>query len=717
VVPIAAIRLAALGLCLFAGSAAFVSPEGDPSTLPGSSVDASDACYLENGVDPCRITGRVEHAGHGASDQRRSLQIRGGYDAAGCPVYFHRFGSLSREGFVGGPAGRVAARVGDEFRVFLFPRRQGRPQSTALPELRQDPLFDTTPGYRGHNPLGLWRLTFAGFAPAVFSSSEGLRLLDELRGRNGTDLDGTPLLKHVSEVRDLARRGFVVLDQRPDDGTQGPPWVVWRLIADPRLEGIPAEAAFLIVSRFDGAPADREIERHFLSLCEVGNYCVAPMPKLAAFVQPLPVPVRLPPGKLVELHARPFLHRFHPDLPLSTLWGYDGAFPGPTLTLRRGEPAVVRCFNQLPAGGNGGFGRPWTACRFGLPSGPAGFPLHVTPPGRFTDQDLAAPRSGTGWYVDGSPGFSAPNTYKGLAGLVEVRDAFDSGNENDGSPAASRLPSGAFDVPLLLSDKQFDVTLDHALSWDAFDVDATPRDYSTVNGAVQPYFRVARRKYRFRLLNLGPSRFYDLALSSRQAFVQIGGEGGLLDAPKRCVELRLGPGRQIDVVVDFFGVALGSEVLLENRQPQEDGRGPIDRPLSPERDRRMMKFIVDRDAPDPSRLPERLEGGPAASSETTLPTRTFVLENRRGAWTVNGNFYDLDRVDAQVKPGGSEIWILKNASKDWTHPLPDGPSDLSPGSEVRLLLRFGDRPGRYVLPCGNATHADLGMMIQWDVAP
>jgi FtsP/CotA-like multicopper oxidase with cupredoxin domain len=670
VVPLKVSRLAALALCLGAGA---VSPSpADPSTMLGR------------------------------PEGRRALDTRGGYDAAGTPVFFHRFGSLRKDEF---PA---VGKDADRFRVFVFPRRQGRPQSLALSELRQDPLFDTTPGYLRQNPLGLWRVTFVRFTPAAFSSSEALRLLEDFRRRNGTDLDGTPLLKHVSELRELEARGLATVEPRPEDGSQGPPWVLWRLVADPRRDPLAADQPLMLVVRADGIPADREIEQHYLSLREAGAFCAPPMPKLPPFVQALPIPERCGLVKRVELLERPFLHRFHPDLPPTTLWGYGGTFPGPTLTLRRDESVVVRSRNDLPADGNGGFGRPWTACRVRLPAGPAGYSAALCAPGETAEQELRAPQGGSGWYGDAALGFSAANLTKGLAGLVEVRDEFDSGDENDPNPAASRLPSGAFDVPLLLGDRRFDVTLDHAPSWDAFEVDGAPGEYLTVNGAVQPYFRVARRKYRFRILNVGPSRFYELALSSRQRFHELGATA------TRRAELSLSPGRLRDVIVDFSEVALGSEVLLENRQPQENGKGPIERPLTPERDRRVLKFIVDRDAPDPSRIPAR---GVGALAVDAAPTRTFVLENRRGAWTVNGNVFDAERVDARVMRGASEIWVLKNASKEWTLPMPGAAEDLRPGGEVRMLLRFSDKSGRYVLPCGSPTHADLGLLIQWDVEP
>jgi FtsP/CotA-like multicopper oxidase with cupredoxin domain len=701
VVPLTVPRLALLALCLGAGASI------DP---PSSSDDLPDARYLDSGVDPSRILSRPE-------GKSRALETRGGYDAAGAPLYYQRFGALGPEGFAGGAAGRAARAQGDRFRVFFFPRRQGRPQSVALSELRQDPLFDTTPGYRRHNPLGLWRLAFVRYTPAVFSRSDGLRLLEELRQRNGTDLDGTPLLKHVSELQELAARGFAAIEQRPEDGSRGSPWVIWRPLVDPRRDGIPSDAYLMLVARVDGVPVDREIEQNFLALSETGDFCMAPMPRLPAFAQPLPIPGRLPAGKLVELHERPFLHRFHPDLPPTSLWGYEGTFPGPIVTLRRGEPVVVRSWNQLPAEDSRGFGRPWTLCELQLPLGLAGFRATLNPPGQVQEQNLTAARSGTGCYGDAAPGFRAPNSARGLAGIVEIHDEFDSGNENDPSPGASRLPGGAFDVPLVLGDRQFDVSLDHALSWDAFVTDAAPGAWTTVNGAVQPYFRVARRKYRFRILNAGPSRFYELALGSRQMFTVLGLDAGPLEAPLRSAELRLAPGRLADVVIDFSEVALRSEVLLENLLTQETGKGPIDGPPSPERDRRMIKFIVDRDAPDPSRIPARWNRAPTDGAEAAPATRTFVLENVRGAWTINGNLYDSERADLRVKCGTTQVWILKNASTDWTLPVPGSSEGLRPGGEVRLLLRFGGKPGRYMLPVGNPIQADLGLMIHWDLVP
>src|SRR5262245_4874404 len=54
------------------------------------------------------------------------------------------------------------------------------------------------------------------------------------------------------------------------------------------------------------------------------------------------------PEKQYSLHARPALHRFHPDLRQTYVWAFNGQLPGPTIVGRYGDPALVRFFNDLP---------------------------------------------------------------------------------------------------------------------------------------------------------------------------------------------------------------------------------------------------------------------------------------------------------------------------------------------------------------------------------
>src|SRR5262247_2534403 len=65
---------------------------------------------------------------------------------------------------------------------------------------------------------------------------------------------------------------------------------------------------------------------------------------------------QLPPQKLYQVSQQAAQVRMHQDLPLQTLWTFDGISPGPLYIANYGEPILVRNFNNLPVD-NGGFGK------------------------------------------------------------------------------------------------------------------------------------------------------------------------------------------------------------------------------------------------------------------------------------------------------------------------------------------------------------------------
>src|SRR5262249_37757972 len=113
------------------------------------------------------------------------------------------------------------------------------------------------------------------------------------------------------------------------------------------------------------------------------------------------------------------------------------------------------------------------------------------------------------WYHDHRVDNTSQNVYKGLAGFLLAFSEFDTGDELTGF----HLPSfPEFDVPLLLGDKLFDPS-SGLLCFDLFNFDGILGDKFVVNGKIQPFFEVQQRRYRFRILNGGPSRFYQLFLT------------------------------------------------------------------------------------------------------------------------------------------------------------------------------------------------------------
>src|ERR1700727_383936 len=74
--------------------------------------------------------------------------------------------------------------------------------------------------------------------------------------------------------------------------------------------------------------------------------------KLTRYVDPLPIPpVVRPsgqPGEIVGIQMQQFRQKVHRDLPPTTLWGYNGSWPGPTIEVQSGHPLSVRWTNKLP---------------------------------------------------------------------------------------------------------------------------------------------------------------------------------------------------------------------------------------------------------------------------------------------------------------------------------------------------------------------------------
>ncbi len=99
------------------------------------------------------------------------------------------------------------------------------------------------------------------------------------------------------------------------------------------------------------------------------------------------------------------------------------------------------------------------------------------------------------------------------------------------------------------------------------------------------------------MLNGSNARVYDLELdpasSDGSAFVQIGSDGGLLEAPLSHDRLRISPAERFDVIIDFSNYPIGTEVTPTNRR----GSGKT---------ADVMQFEVTREESDESEIPSTL---------------------------------------------------------------------------------------------------------------
>jgi len=194
-------------------------------------------------------------------------------------------------------------------------------------------------------------------------------------------------------------------------------------------------------------------------------------PTLSKYTEQLPIPavVNAKGGGTFSLPMAPGLQRFHTALPLTTTWGYGGmSYLGPTFEVRRGVPITVTARNNLGAHPlafaidttlHGAVEADKTTPRTTVhlhggntEAGSDGHPEATFLPGRRFDYHYANNQEATTlWYHDHSLGITRLNVHAGLAGMYLVRDLRDTGVA--GNPIG--LPSGSFELPLIIQDKMF----------------------------------------------------------------------------------------------------------------------------------------------------------------------------------------------------------------------------------------------------------------------
>jgi len=486
-----------------------------------------------------------------------------------------------------------------------------------------------------------------------------------------------------------------------------------------------------------------------------------------ASLSPAPDPNRhqrfeeFPPVKHYVQHMTEGLWNYHPQLsalnPLgfgSLAWLFNGATPGEQLVARYGEPVFVRRYNDLPMTENTllPFGLPYTTTHLHnahTASESDGYPEDFVGPGEFWDHHYAMMYARNDhrealaslWYHDHMLDFTATNVYAGLSAMSTFYDELDSGDENDPNPDALRLPGtyGKYDISLILHDVRFDQFGNP--NYNVFDTDGHLGDLITVNRKVSPFLNVEPRKYRFRIYDGGPSRFYELGLADGAEMFVVANDGNLLEEPVSVTSIVLGPANRHDVIIDFSRYNVGDKVNMVNIMEQINGQGPTGRRLEgPDRMPVIQFRIKPLEAPDNSRIPDFMRALPPVNLDEVVAEREWIFDHDMGLWTINHDFMDPTRISAAPQQGTAEIWTFRNAGSSWAHPVhvhfeefqvlewngrpPTGVlrsrkdvATLGPNDSARVFYRFDDFLGRYVIHCHNNVHEDNAMMARWDIVP
>jgi FtsP/CotA-like multicopper oxidase with cupredoxin domain len=478
--------------------------------------------------------------------------------------------------------------------------------------------------------------------------------------------------------------------------------------------------------------------------------------------------------------AAPSLHQHHADLLPSYMWTFNGRYPAPTPLNFYGVPSLVRFVNNLPAGAaNTTFGIPEITVHLHnghTASESDGFAGDFFSTGLFKDNHYPNIYAGlddfggigdpleamhTFWFHDHRAAFTANNNYLGLNGMYIVYDNQDPGHEL-ATPGSLRLPGyyGVTDIPLILTDKRFCAAANGRN--EVFQVvgNAAPGgDKWVVNGKIQPKMTVRRRKYRFRILNTGPVKTWNLSLirpdGTQAPMTIVAADANFLESPATLTDraLNVFVAMRFDVVIDFSAFPAGTSVYLKEQAAQNVGVAVADPAPGLPIGNVLMRFdVVNRESwfpADTPPIPAVLATMPAAIVPDASFQWDFTLVG--GRFLINGLEFDHNRVDHVVLKGSAEEWTLANdvAAGNWTHPVhihfeegrilsrrvrvsqnPDvfqnvpllpeelGRRDvypLPPQHRVVLRMRFRDFVGRYLIHCHNMNHEDDFMMARWDI--
>jgi FtsP/CotA-like multicopper oxidase with cupredoxin domain len=497
-----------------------------------------------------------------------------------------------------------------------------------------------------------------------------------------------------------------------------------------------------------------------------------------------------------DMSAQAGLHTFHSDFSPTYIWGFNGKFPAPTLFGKYGKSGIVRFRNNLPVttttfgrneitihlhnGHHGSESDGFAGDFFGTgfwkdnlyPNVYAGIDAFGGNPGL---DGVGDPREkmGSFWFHDHRAEFTLNNNVLGLNGMYIVYDSTDPGHEHP-SEGSLQLPGyyGVTDFPLELVDHRFCPTENGRTEM----VNAAGGDKFICNGKIQPYLEVRRRKYRFRILNTGPTQTYDLTLikpdGSVGTIVVVATDANFLEhpipidaganagnsnsttAPIVPGGLRVSVAERYDIIIDFSQFKNNDKVYLKENRTMFVGN-PSPDPLPPGLNigNVLMQFrVVNTERwfpPDTPPIPATLCTYPTLPATDNTWEWQFVLSGGRfrvkRPFDTVGCVFDPDHSAHCMLQGTTEEWLLNNnIASGWTHPvhihfeefrtlkrfvngvevpvppLHSGRKDVSrleAGQGALIKMQFRDYSGRYLIHCHNMAHEDNFMMVRWDIVP
>jgi len=394
----------------------------------------------------------------------------------------------------------------------------------------------------------------------------------------------------------------------------------------------------------------------------------------------------------------------------------NNSYPNPTIKVKKGDNFSVIFDNQ--------HSEEATIHWHGLlvPEIMDGHPKDAVLPGQsYTYTFPITQRAGTYFYHSHAHHLTAKHVYKGFAGFFIIEDD---------SELSLGLPSGEFDVPLLIQDRRSVDIPQFNYQPNMMDVmNGYLGDITLVNGTPDAYLEVQKTLYRFRIVNGSNARVYKLAFSDNSLFWILSTDAGLKDEVIQVNNVFLAPGERLEILYDFSNYSIGNAVNLITQSFSGGGNQGIQMNI--------LRFDISGNRTSDGVVPQNLLPINYYNVEDSLRTREFTLSQSMmgtGMHRINNLTFDMARIDEIVNKNELEEWKFINTTNNY-HPMHihgvmfqvysrNGNTNLPakdkgwkdtvlvfPNESVSVLIKFVDYTGIYLLHCHNLEHETDGMML------
>ena len=430
------------------------------------------------------------------------------------------------------------------------------------------------------------------------------------------------------------------------------------------------------------------------------------------FSKPLPIPPILEPKDGVySLHVKEGYKRFFSQT-LTSTYGVNGDFLGPTMRFKQGEQVRLHVSNALQENVT----LHWHGME--IPGRSDGGPhQEIIPNTTWVTGFQVMQPSSMCWYHPHTMHQTGKQVYMGIAGLIYIDDP-----QEEALPLPRKY--GIDDIPVVLQDRRFDTRGEFLYVRSMHDqMMGLQGNVLLANGEVQPFVDVSAAPLRLRLLNGSNARIYQLGFDKDVTVVQIAGDSSLLPKPVPLRQFYLAPGERVQIVVDLSSYA-GENVVLYDGLSQQP----------------LVQLRVAKGMTKALRLPAELTTIARYQDTSMLPIRKFELNFQPGRLAINNKQMNMQRIDETVTLNSTEIWEISNParmphpfhihgtsfkiiSRNGRPPLPNetGLKDtvlVYGGEIVRVAASFhhvANKNNPYMYHCHILEHEDAGMMGQFTV--